>query len=502
MKNWKPLALGTLVAAAVATATLVSVPARTARAVAPLSLMQPVPPGKFDPRQSAALFVGVSEFDNDETMAIPYAVDDAVDLAYLFSLDPHVRLVPPQRVVLALSGKPQKNESRLLLETLKDAGVQVASAYQSDILSLVEKQATAAGPNGMLILSIATHGFATEGVPYILAQSSILADPATALSAARIFDSASQSRAKRSLILVDACRERIAKGARAGNTETTSAAPVLRQMPRASGQVIFYAAAPGGYSYDNRGNGVFTKAVIDGLNCKARTEGGVVTVDSLHKYVEREVRSWIQKHKDPAVDNATQISIDGAADSMPLACCAPALCGPPPERCPQLATSQGSKVTALSSERTPLWTHDTGSEIVQALAADLETDGCKEIIVGTRKGILALDRDAIPLWEGQVLPSSESIARLDVIDHRQDGHLDINVTTMSGGTVVLDVHGNVLEHRRAQFIRSHPRDLARAVNTSPPARLRRRGHKPRPGTFPVSGILAARESRLHRLDGE
>lgn len=57
---------------------------------------------RFDPAQSAGFFVGVRTFLADETLAeVPYAVDDAIDLAHLFAIE--LGLIPPARVTLALS---------------------------------------------------------------------------------------------------------------------------------------------------------------------------------------------------------------------------------------------------------------------------------------------------------------------------------------------------------------------------------------------------------------
>src|SRR5947207_13996351 len=55
----------------------------------------------FDPQQSAALFVGISNFDDKQIEKVPYAVDDAVDLAYEVAIDHRPRLVVPNAVVLA-----------------------------------------------------------------------------------------------------------------------------------------------------------------------------------------------------------------------------------------------------------------------------------------------------------------------------------------------------------------------------------------------------------------
>jgi len=54
--------------------------------------------------QSAALFIGVRDYVYDDTLTeVRYAVDDAIDLAYVLAIDRETRLVTPERVVLALS---------------------------------------------------------------------------------------------------------------------------------------------------------------------------------------------------------------------------------------------------------------------------------------------------------------------------------------------------------------------------------------------------------------
>jgi hypothetical protein len=73
--------------------------------------------------QSAALFVGVRDFVDDDTLSeVEYGVDDAIDLAYVIAFERRPQLVEPKSVVLALSGDPQKPRSQRSLETLLAAG--------------------------------------------------------------------------------------------------------------------------------------------------------------------------------------------------------------------------------------------------------------------------------------------------------------------------------------------------------------------------------------------
>lgn len=280
---------------------------------------------RFDPTQSAALFVGVRRFSHDTTIAeVRHAVDDVVDLAFVLALDERVRLIEPRRIVLALSGEPQKPESQHNLDRLVAAGAKVRPAGQSDILAALDEQARATGRNGLLAIAFATHGVSHDGTQYLLAASSLLNHRETTLSESKIRDIASRSDAARSLILVDACRERLVDDQRSSGPDVRSAASLHEAMDSAHGQVVLSAAAAGQYAYDDdeRGNGVFTSAVIDGLRCAAPTDAdGLVTIDTLSAFVEQRVLEWIRKNRNVDLTRATQLTWEGQARAMPLAAC-------------------------------------------------------------------------------------------------------------------------------------------------------------------------------------
>lgn len=393
----------------------------SARGVHLLSAPSPEP-RIFDPAQSAAFFLGVRHFTNEDTLDVDYAADDAVDLAYAFALG-RVALVRPSRVVIALSGRPQKDESKKHLEELVRAGARVEKASPSDILMLLQRQAALAGREGMFILSIATHGFTRDGVPYILGSTSLFRYPETALPLPKLFEIVATSEAPRSLLLIDACRERITDDARAGASPDT-AAPVIDRMKRIHGQVVLYAAAAGGYAYDGDGNGVFTKAVLDGLHCQATPVRGTVTVKTLQQFVERTVRRWIRAHGKANVAAATQVSMDGDSGNMPLCTCA----GPPPPPPPAdvaRATHDGSTVTAYAADGMPLWSRKLGERIARVEVADLHADGSHEVIVGAAHGIHVFDRAGTNTWSA----TAAMALHMFVIDHllRHDPSLQIAV---------------------------------------------------------------------------
>lgn len=279
-----------------------------------------------DPSQSAGLFVGVREFVYDRTLTnVQYAVDDAVDLAYLLSIERSPRLLEPSRVVLTLSGEPQKKESRERLSRLIASGAVRKDAGQAEILTALEEQAKTVTAKGILIVSFATHGVSRGGRQHLFAEDSILRHHGTLLDETAVHDVVSRGGVRRALILVDACRKRLTSDTRAGDADPRSAAAMLDALAAIHGIVVFSAAAAGDYAYDDdlQRNGVFTSAVMEGLRCKAgRDSRGYVTVDTLSDYVEERVLSWVQKNKDHEARRATQLQVEGKAGTMPLSHCA------------------------------------------------------------------------------------------------------------------------------------------------------------------------------------
>ncbi len=384
-------AAGLLVLSAIAGKLCMKPP--PARSVTPLQLASTLEaPKKFSRDASAGLFVGVGEYPHDRMLTVPYAVDDAIDLAHRFALDQRVGLVPPRRVVLVISGSPKKEESKQRLAELKEAGARIVrEATTGDILHLLREQAARAGDEGIFVLSIASHGFQHDGDAYILGSASDFGSTETSLRAATIFDIAAQ--ASRSLILIDACRDRTGQDSRGGASADTTA-PHIKRMSNMRGQVIFYAAAAGQYAYDDdvHQNGVFTKAVLDGLGGKASAPRQTVTVDTLHRFVDREVRAWILENKKRSVNPATQLSVEGETRNMPLC-----ECWRKPNSYMRVSVD-GSIVTAYAKDTTPLWRKELGEPVIHAEAADLDADAFYETVVGLRSRIIVLDRDGQELW--------------------------------------------------------------------------------------------------------
>src|SRR5215213_714500 len=100
MKTWNSLAFaGGVAAIAVTTGILLwTRPELESRSVGPVEQAPLLTPPTLSRSQATGLFVGVRTFPHDDMLTVPYAVDDAVDLAYKFSLDQRSSLIPPRHV--------------------------------------------------------------------------------------------------------------------------------------------------------------------------------------------------------------------------------------------------------------------------------------------------------------------------------------------------------------------------------------------------------------------
>lgn len=254
----------------------------------------------FHSGESVGLFVGVRQFyglgDAASMIAeVPFAVDDAIDLASLFV---ELGLIAPGRVHLALSGEPQKKSSQKRLETLKSEGASLTDARTDTIreeILIVNNQAEA---RGLLVVSFATHGFTKNG-DYLLAQNSQFAWlKESAIHVPSLLDKIAEAKAARKIVLLDACRERISRTRGTGTSEESNvmSASFMNALANARGMVVFSATTLGGVSFDDPAlqNGVFTARVIHGLRGEAGIDDrGFITPNTLADYLDHEVRKWI-----------------------------------------------------------------------------------------------------------------------------------------------------------------------------------------------------------------
>jgi hypothetical protein len=271
--------------------------------------------------------VGVRAFSRDRISEVPFAVDDAVDLAYLFAME--LKLIEPKNVVLALSGEPQKWTSKKRLSELLENEAVRRTATFTDVIDEIGRVSSKVGKDGILVASVATHGFNDQGLDYLVASDSVRARVVTTgVPVSVLFDDVSTAKAPRKLLLLDACREPISNDTR--NMSPSRAAPqsvmsaeLAQAISSASGMAVLSGTTKGGFSYDDREekNGVFTNAIIEGLGGNAAAVDGFITIETLASYAQKKVLSWVEKNRPEHRDVSRGISytIDGGAATMPLA---------------------------------------------------------------------------------------------------------------------------------------------------------------------------------------
>jgi len=284
----------------------------------------------FNPDPSAGLFTGVSTFfdaygqPSTEIHAIDFAVDDAVDLAALFSLE--LKLIQPANVRLALSGTPKKPSPVEALARLLALGAKRYEARFITVLDLLDDVSRLTRADGILITSFATHGYSSGGRDHLLCQDSLLAQPQVSSLCVQDLLGRMQepdsTRSKRRLLLIDACREFLKKS-RGMKTEGLSDT-FNKALEAAHGTVVLTGTVAGGFSYDDAQsqNGVFTSGVRQGLlGAAGSDERGFITPETLAVYLNERVASWVAQNRKGDREQSTGISkiLDGACAQMPLA---------------------------------------------------------------------------------------------------------------------------------------------------------------------------------------
>ena len=278
--------------------------------------------GVFEPADSAGLFVGVSVFEDGRIASIPFAVDDAVDLAYLFIVE--LGLVPSMHAVLLLAGEPRKEQSAAKLLRLLELGVRRQEARQREIYRLLTELSQTSGVSGILIVTAATHGVSDQGGDFLLASDSLRNRTLrTGVAVAEVFDEVGRAGAERRVVLLDACRERLTQGTR-GIEGAPMSKTFAKAIGQAKGMVILSGATLGGYAYDDpvRCNGVFTAAILDGLSGEASAgEEGWITARTLADFVQKRVADWIRRNCPEDAFRSLGIGrrIEANADALPLA---------------------------------------------------------------------------------------------------------------------------------------------------------------------------------------
>ncbi len=261
---------------------------------------------------NAGLFFGVNDFDDPALRDLKFAVNDAIALAHVFVLE--TRLIPAKRAALVISGAPTKEDSRAQLAALRAAGVQISEqATEREFFSaLTRVLAGVSSETSLVVLTLSSHGFQPESVPFIMpsdAQMNRLGGSAIAVP--EVEGQLSGCGARNRLLVLDACREKpVDRGEKStvGATPAALNAVLLAKLAVPRGQVVIASCAPDEYSYEDADvqHGAFTHALIEGLRGKADPDDfGLITVGCLKAYVQKHFEARpdrAQRRQNPSFD--------------------------------------------------------------------------------------------------------------------------------------------------------------------------------------------------------
>jgi hypothetical protein len=142
--------------------------------------------------------------------------------------------------------------------------------------------------NATLLFFFSGHGFEQDGENYLATFGASIDDlKEDGLSVREVERLLGETRAKRRLVFIDACRSDLPAGARGGGRS-------FRDFGDAEGLRVLYSTAPGRYSFedDTFKNGVFTHFLLNGIRGEAAGADRAVTFRDLADYVTGAMRAY------------------------------------------------------------------------------------------------------------------------------------------------------------------------------------------------------------------
>lgn len=281
------------------------------------TLVEPLP--ATERAAGGGVFIGINQFEEGSSLNLRFAVDDAVAQAHVFVEE--LGLLQPRDTVLLIAGEPSMPANRQKLAALQARGVVVGSATRGPILAHVRSVARRVDPSGLLVISVASHGFERDGAIYVLPSDGyrdMLFDTGVNLNA--IQSQMTASPAGKKLLLVDACREAV--GARGAGTVFSSG--FQEAFAEARGHAVLLSTGAGQLSYEREelGHGVFTYHLLQGLRGSLQgDQDGIIRLGALSDFVANSVREWwILEHPGADPQGAQQPWFSGeiAARAIPL----------------------------------------------------------------------------------------------------------------------------------------------------------------------------------------
>ena len=246
-----------------------------------------------------ALIIGVNKYSEKQITQLSGAERDAKSLSEALI---QYAGFPRDQVVLLTTAEPEERQPK-----------------RSTILSRLSNLRGAVPKDGLLLIAFAGHGMERGGKAYLLPTDAVSSDDVslledTAISVNRMRGLIEAIGVKQVMFLLDACRNDPAAGRSEAPNLMTDAYRKGFDFSATNRDVVafvtLYATAIGqrAYEYDEKSQGYFTWAFIEGLKGAAANQRGEVTLGGLKKYVEDTVPRMVQltlgKQQKPFADVA------------------------------------------------------------------------------------------------------------------------------------------------------------------------------------------------------
>lgn len=229
--------------------------------------------------------IGVTRFKDATLSPLKFCASDAQAIYDFFTSSGYV---PPAQAQLLVTDGPKGSRP----------------PTRTEILKVINYVTTTAGPESTIIISFSGHGFSDENGQdsYLMPEDgevAVMRDTAVPLS--RINEMLRQSKSKRKILLVDACRN-AARTDTKGSSETKATAAFIDSLKSGAGQITLNSCAIGQSSYEmpDDQHGVFTHYLLEGLRGAAPADAsGFITLSSLHSYIASSVPGWCRANLKP-----------------------------------------------------------------------------------------------------------------------------------------------------------------------------------------------------------
>jgi hypothetical protein len=246
-------------------------------------VVEPLDSSLPDTQKNWAVIMGVNQFADDNVNQLSYAVADAESVYE--ELTKPGGLVPRKQAYLHVTGQEGKG-----------------APTREDVLESISFMAGNAPEDGLVIVYLSSHGFTDDlQRSYVMPENGrlrILKD--TALPMARIQEllTPPECKARKRLLIVDACRNNPASGARGSSGEMSNS--FVEELRKSQGLVTFVSCGKGEFSYEDPslGHGVYTHFFLEGLRGAAgHDHQGFINSSTLGDYLSDQVVAWCYQNK-------------------------------------------------------------------------------------------------------------------------------------------------------------------------------------------------------------